>query len=95
MREGGSGVGVLVTGLQRSLNDPLFEGLRSQAYSGGIDFFHKFGDNRFAINGSLSASSIVGDSLAITSAQRSSARYYQRPDQNYVAINCCNCSSLV
>ena len=87
MRDGGSGIGVLATGLQRRLNDPLFEGLRSQAYSAGIDFFHRFGDNQFAINGSLSASHIVGDSLAIENTQRSSARYYQRPDQNYVSVD--------
>jgi hypothetical protein len=87
LRDGGSGIGVLATGLQRHLNDPLFEGLRSQAYSTGVDFFHKFGDNQFAINGSLSASHIVGDSIAIASAQRSSARYYQRPDQDYVSVN--------
>jgi len=87
MREGGSGIGVLATGVQRHLNDPLFEGIRSQAYSTGVDFFHKFGDNQYAINGSLSASHIIGDSLAITAAQRSSARYYQRPDQDYVSVD--------
>ena len=87
MRDGGSGIGILATGVQRNLNDPLFEGIRSQAYASGIDFFHRFAGNRFAINGSLSASRIVGDSAAIANAQHSSARYYQRPDQDYVSID--------
>jgi hypothetical protein len=87
MREGGSGIGVLATGVQRHLNDPLFDGVRSQGYSTGVDFFHKFGENQFAVNGSLSASHIIGDSLAMESAQLSSARYFQRPDQDYVSID--------
>ena len=87
MREGGSGIGILATGVNRNLNDRLFDGIRSQAYSGGVDFFHRFADNQFAINGSFSASRIVGDSLAMASAQYSSARYYQRPDQDYVSVD--------
>lgn len=87
MRDGGSGIGFLATTVHRNLNDQVFDGLRSQAYAGGFDFFHKFGDNQYAINGSLSASHIAGDSLALVRAQRSSARYYQRPDQDYVSID--------
>jgi hypothetical protein len=87
MREGGSGIGILATGVHRNLNDELFDGFRSQAYSGGVDFFHRFGDNQFAVNGSLSASRVMGDSLSMADAQRSSARYYQRPGQDYVSLD--------
>jgi hypothetical protein len=86
-RGGASGVGLLGTGVLRDLNDPVFNYLRSSAFSGGIDFFHRFGGNRFVVNGSLAASHIRGDPLAITRAQRSSARYYQRPDQDYVSVD--------
>ena len=87
MRGGASGVGFLATSVHRQLNDPLLEGIRSSAYTGGIDFFHRFGGNQFALTGTLSASHILGSSDAILAAQRSSARYFQRPDQDYVSLD--------
>ncbi|UCD23127.1 MAG: carbohydrate binding family 9 domain-containing protein [Gemmatimonadota bacterium] len=86
-REGATGVGAMATGVFRDLSDPRFSFLRSSAFSGGMDFFHRFWRNQFALNGSFSASYIQGDPIAITSAQRSSARYYQRPDQDYVSLD--------
>jgi hypothetical protein len=86
-RGGGTGVGGMVTNVARDLNHPAFASLRSDAQSAGVDFFHRFGGNRFVVNGSASASRIAGDPAAITAAQRSSARYYQRPDQEYVTLD--------
>ncbi len=86
-RGGATGVGALATGVIRERNDPLFNFLRSSAYSGGVDFFHRFGQNQFALNGTFSASQISGTPETITSAQRSSARYFQRPDQDYVSLD--------
>jgi hypothetical protein len=87
LRDGSSGVGFMATGVNRRLDDPLFSSLTSSAYSGGVDFFHRFGDNQFAVNGTFSGSRTRGDSTAIIAAQRSSARYYQRPDQDYVSVD--------
>jgi hypothetical protein len=87
LRDGGTGIGALATAVHRDLSDPGFNFLRSSAYSGGTDFFHRFWNNQWALNGSFSASHIRGDPVAITSAQRSSARYYQRPDQDYVSVD--------
>ncbi len=86
-RGGGSGIGVLATSVNRDLNAPVFNSLRTSAYSGGVDFFHRFAENQFAASGTISASHITGDPAAITMAQRSSARYYQRPDQDYVSVD--------
>ena len=86
-REGGTGIGAMATGVHRDLSDPRFNFLRSSAYSGGMDFFHRLWRNQWSLNGSFSASHIRGDPTAITSAQLSSARYYQRPDQDYVTID--------
>ncbi len=86
-RDGASGIGFLGTSVLRDLNDPAFNYLRSSAFSGGVNLFHRFGGDRFEVNGSLAASHIRGDPLAITGAQRSSARYYQRPDQDYVSVD--------
>ncbi|NIM52487.1 MAG: hypothetical protein GTN62_14245 [Gemmatimonadales bacterium] len=86
-RAGATGIGMLATTVHRDLNDPVFEFLRSSAYSGGLDFFHRFARNQFSVNGTISGSHIRGDPAAITGAQRSSARYYQRPDQDYVSLD--------
>jgi len=86
-RDGASGIGVLGTSVIRDLSDPVFDFLTSSAYAGGVDFFHKFAGNRFAVNGSFAGSHIRGDPSAITLRQRSSARYYQRPDQDYVSVD--------
>lgn len=86
-RDGASGIGLLGTSVLRDINDPAFNYLRSSAFSGGIDFFHRFSGDRFVVNGSFAASHVRGDQLAITRTQRSSARYYQRPDQDYVSVD--------
>lgn len=87
LRQGSSGIGVLGTSVIRDLSDPVFQPLHSSAWTGGMDFFHRFGNNQFVVNGSVSGSYIRGDPLAITLAQTSSARYYQRPDQDYVTLD--------
>lgn len=86
-RDGASGIGLLGTSTLRDLNDPAFHYLRSSAFSGGVDFFHRFDNDQFVVNGSFAASHVRGDELAITGTQRSSARYYQRPDQDYVSVD--------
>ncbi len=87
LRGGASGVGLMATGVNRRLDDPMFTSLNAAAYTGGFDFFHRFADNQFAVNGTISASYISGDTTAMIRAQRSSARYYQRPDQDYVSVD--------
>jgi len=87
LNEGSTGLGIVGTGVHRDLSDPVFDYLNSSAYAGGVDFFHKFSNNQFAVNGSVSGSHVRGDATAMIRAQRSSARYYQRPDQDYVSLD--------
>ncbi|MGD8700496.1 MAG: DUF5916 domain-containing protein, partial [Gemmatimonadales bacterium] len=87
MRAGASGIGILGTSVIRDIPDAGFDYLRSSAHTGGIDFFHRFAEYRFVLNGSIAASHIAGDPTAITLTQTSSARYYQRPDQDYVSVD--------
>ncbi len=86
-RNGATGIGGLATSVHRDVGDPVFSALRSAAYSGGVDFFHRFGQNQFTVNGTISGSHIRGSAESITLAQRSSTRYYQRPDQDYVSLD--------
>jgi hypothetical protein len=60
--------------------EPLAALLNRSAYSGGVDMNWRFKDGMYSIATLAGFSHIRGDSLAITRAQRSSARYFQRPD---------------
>ena len=86
-RHGASGLGFLGTNVYRKIDTSSLEFLRSGAQTGGFDFFHRFGRDQYSINGTISGSAIQGDSVSIVNAQRSSVRYYQRPDQDYVALD--------
>ncbi|MGE0556085.1 MAG: DUF5916 domain-containing protein [Gemmatimonadales bacterium] len=82
--DGGSGVGFMGTTVHRKLDDPAFANVRRAAYVGGMDFFRRFAGNQYQVSGFVTGSRIEGDPAAITLAQTSSARYYQRPDQDYL-----------
>lgn len=81
LREGNTSIGALVTAVNRSLGDSsLASTLRSSAYLGGADLKHYWDNRRWALDASFASSRIQGSARAIARAQRSSARFYQRPD---------------
>lgn len=84
---GSSFVGGLVTAVNRHLDEPQFDVLRSSAYVGGIDWRHRFGHNNWSTTGWVSASYVNGSTAAILATQSASARYFQRPDQDYVRVD--------
>jgi len=86
-RSGASTIGFIGTAVNRHINDSRLDFLPSAAYAGGADFSHRFGGNRFRVTASLGYSYIGGDTSAIRRAQTSSARYYQRPDADHVALD--------
>ena len=77
---GSDQLGFMLTAVNRSIDTPSLDFLRSSAYVGGIDFGHRFSTNTYNFSGSIVGSRIAGDTVAIQRAQLSSARYYQRPD---------------
>lgn len=80
--------GIIGTAVHRQLDDPgLTARLRSSAYSGGIDVAHEWSDRTWRIAGVFTPSYITGSPEAIMLAQRSSARYFQRPDATYLSID--------
>jgi len=88
LREGQTQVGGIVTAVNRDLgDDALASILRSSAYSGGLDFSHEILNRSWRISGYFAASRINGGTDALLRAQQSSARYYQRPDADYLAID--------
>ena len=79
-RQGQSGVGLMVTGVERSLDDVTDLYLRRSAIAGGIDARHRLMNGSLRLTGSIAASKVAGSGDAIARTQRSSVHYYHRPD---------------
>jgi hypothetical protein len=86
-RSGATTLGFTATSVNRRIDDARLDFLRTSAYAGGVDFHHRFPGNRFMGFATVGYSYIGGDTLAIQAAQRSSARYFQRPDADYVSYD--------
>src|SRR5688572_8202515 len=77
-----SRVGAIFTGVHRDMSaaSPLTRILNQDAVTGGTDFQLRFKGNAYSLTGWSGFSHVMGDSLQIVNLQRSSARYFQRPD---------------
>jgi uncharacterized protein DUF5916 len=80
LSDGNTTFGVLGTGVHRDIRTPDLDFLRTSAYAGGLDVFHRWGRNTYTLAANFGGSYILGDPAAIRAAQRSSNRYFQRPD---------------
>ncbi|MEE9534167.1 MAG: DUF5916 domain-containing protein, partial [Acidimicrobiia bacterium] len=85
-REGSHTVGGMFTAVNRRLSDNL-DFLRTAGYMGTLDGAHRWHSNTYAVRWQFAASHIRGSTNAITRAQRSSFRYYQRPDAPHVELD--------
>lgn len=86
-RSGRSALGVIATGVRRDDDVARELGLRSAAYSGGVDFRHRFAGNNYELSGYVLGSRVHGSEEAIAATQRSPARYFQRPDAESVTYD--------
>jgi hypothetical protein len=81
LRQGNSTVGLIATAVNRDRDDAdLMSLLRSSAYLFGADFTNSWSNRTWSLDGSVGLSILRGTPDAIARTQRSSARYYQRPD---------------
>ena len=85
-RNGLTQIGVFATAMDRSLPRGL-DDLRSSAYAGGLKWSHRFRHDTYSVNGWLVGTRVLGSPEAIDETQRSSARYFQRPDLDYVTYD--------
>jgi len=77
---GGDGsVGLILTGVNRSLDATSEPWLHRSAYTGGVDARRRFA-GRFEVSGSLALSRVAGSPEAIAETQRDPVHLYQRPD---------------
>lgn len=79
-RSGESGVGAILTIVNRQLDDASEAILRRQALSGGVDARHRFGEGTYSLAGSFAASVVRGSAQAINRTQRNAVHNYHRPD---------------
>jgi len=87
-RGGNTILGLGGTAANRDLSDTVFKNLlRSSADVGSFDFEHRWANRQWMLSGALSRSLIEGSRPVIRNAQQSSARYYQRPDADYLSLD--------
>ncbi len=86
-REGQTVVGGMFTSTNRKIDDPNLEFLHKDAYTGGIHFSHDIKERTYNISFKTYLSHVRGSEEAIIRTQRSSARYYQRPDAEYLELD--------
>jgi hypothetical protein len=88
LRGGQTALGALVTATRRNLSDPAFAPLlHERAYLAGLDFDHRWSGRIWSLSGYLAASHVAGDASALAATQRSSARYFQRPDAAHLDLD--------
>jgi hypothetical protein len=86
-RNGKSAVGAIATSVARDGDVATALELRSTAFSGGVDTRHRFDEDRWELQAFLLGTRIHGSERTITKAQRSSARYFQRPDADHTVLD--------
>jgi hypothetical protein len=78
---GRTSVGASATSVHRALADtPLAALLHDQAYSGGLQLLHRFGDSAWQADVRTVASYVHGSADAIALTQRANRHLYHRPD---------------
>jgi hypothetical protein len=87
INSGNTIIGGIFTSTNRDLDPNLATFMHKAAYTGGIDFTQYFKKKSWMFNLSTALSDVTGTKEAIAQTQLSSARYYQRPDNDYVKFN--------
>ncbi len=80
-------IGAMFTSVNRKLNDNLEKQMHRAAYSGGIDLTQYFKNRSWQLNINAAMSHVQGTEAAIQRTQRSSARFFQRPDAEHVEFD--------
>ena len=84
-----SNVGMSLTHVHRWTDERggLAQLLPNNAVAGGVDWKLRYMQGMYEITGWVGGSRVDGDARAITRLQRTSAHYFQRPDQDHVSVD--------
>ena len=74
-------LGGVATSVTRRMSDPFAPRLADHAELLGSDFRYTWHNRDYSLMGQYALSNVDGDARLIAAKQRSSARYYQRPDR--------------
>ena len=85
--KGNTYFGGIMTAVNREIDDQQLNFLHKSAYSGGIDFVHKWNDKMWGAEGGFYFSKVNGSKEAIARTQTSWIRNFQRPDANYLEFD--------
>jgi len=85
--EGKTIFGGILTSTNRNLDENLGQYMHKSAYSGGIDFTQYFKEKKWQFNLNTALSQVNGSKQALEYTQKSSARYFQRPDNDYTELD--------
>jgi hypothetical protein len=81
-RQGATGIGAMLTAVNRSTDTWTAPSLRREAYAAGVNFRHQFIKRNYEINGYAAQTLVRGSADAIAATQRSLVHLYQRPDDD-------------
>jgi len=79
-RGGSSGIGTMLTAVNRGLDQWSSPYLASSAYVGSVDFRHRFLKNNYEITGAFDKSLVRGSQVVIAALQNNGVHQFQRPD---------------
>ncbi len=78
--KGNTQLGLMLTSVNRQLNNPHLDVLNRNAFAGGVDFLTYFNNRKYFIDFKGMMSHITGSTDAITLLQKNAVHYFQRPD---------------
>jgi hypothetical protein len=85
---GNTRLGGMFTAVNRDIDTAELDFVHTAAYSGGIDFVHQWSNKAWYVAGNSVFSRVQGEAEAIENTQTDeSARYYQRPDNDYTEFD--------
>ena len=87
INDGKTIIGGIFTSTNRDLHTSLRDLMHKAAYTGGVDFTQYFKDKGWMFNLNAALSFVEGTKKALENTQRSSAHYFQRPDNNFSVLD--------
>jgi hypothetical protein len=84
-----AGFGLLATAVNRGQRDPVLAAqlAASAVVIGGDGHLFLTGKRDYVVTGSISTSRVAGSTMAMSRLQRSSARYFERPDATHLGFD--------
>jgi hypothetical protein len=82
LRNGNTGISVIATGVNRSLNEWTEPFMHASAYVGGASFRNRFANGKYELAASITGSRVAGTRQVIARTQSNAVHYYQQPDDD-------------